>query len=101
MIDEIRKFDVITGDLRVLVSAIKSEIEGTCGSFRAYRRKDTSFREWYLQISISTGGWADNEELIDVLRENKFHFFYWYSSKRGGHHVYRIPMKRLKRKAKP
>lgn len=43
--------------------------------------------------SLSTGGWSGNEEIVRALMENRGHawFFWWESSRRGGHYTFRIP----------
>lgn len=39
---------------------------------------------------ISTGGWSGHESMIAALGENTLWWlFYWYSSRVGGHHVFR------------
>lgn len=38
---------------------------------------------------ISTGGWSGNEEIIGALQENViFWAIFWYSSTRGGKHIF-------------
>lgn len=47
-----------------------------------------------LRLSLSTGGWSGNEEIIGALRSN--HLFYtmcFQRSERGGRHVYDISLK--------
>ena len=39
--------------------------------------------------TLITGGWSGNEEIIGALRDNQlFWILYWYSSDRGGKHVF-------------
>lgn len=39
---------------------------------------------------VSTGGWSENEEVIDALKCNIFFWtMYWYLSKRGGHYEFK------------
>lgn len=52
--------------------------------------------ESYYGLYLSTGGWSGNEERIDALqRPGRFFGFwgrFWYSSRRGGHFEFRIPV---------
>lgn len=46
----------------------------------------------YKTFHISTAGWSGNEDRIGALQKNRmFWFFYWQSSKRGGHYVFNLP----------
>lgn len=39
--------------------------------------------------TLVTVGWSGNESIIAALHRNRmFHLLYWYSSDRGGKHVY-------------
>lgn len=43
------------------------------------------------RVSISTGGWSGNEDLIAAMQDNSmFWLTCWYSAKRGGHYVFEI-----------
>lgn len=40
-------------------------------------------------FTLITGGWSGNEDIIYAMKQNVLlHCFYWYSSERGGKHVY-------------
>jgi len=41
-------------------------------------------------IELTTGGYSENEELIDELSDTFFWFLYWEESKRGGYYKLRI-----------
>lgn len=55
-----------------------------------------NYAEWGFRrrrdfILLSTGGWSGNEEILSALRDNTLCWtFYWVSSRRGGHHVFRL-----------
>lgn len=43
-------------------------------------------------IYVSTGGWSGHEDLIEAMQKNKiFWATCWYSSRVGGHYVFRWP----------
>ena len=41
-------------------------------------------------LKLSTGGWSDNEEIINQLSETMFWVMYWQTSRRGGHYTFGI-----------
>jgi hypothetical protein len=49
-----------------------------------------------LRIEAHTGGWSGNEEIISELHSNFFWSLYWQKSTRGGHHFFRVPVRRGK-----
>lgn len=52
---------------------------------------DADLRE-SVRVSLVTGGWSGNEELIITLAApTMFHLRFWESSHRGGRHVYEVP----------
>ena len=45
----------------------------------------------YRQLELITGGWSGNEDIICALNLNQmFNMMCWYSSHRGGLHIYHI-----------
>ena len=67
------------------------------------RIKDRGFKEgeYYHKLTLSTGGWSGNEDIIDALMQN---FIWWslcfYSHHAGGHYVFRIYENRIKENKK-
>ena len=44
-----------------------------------------------VRVSLATGGWSGNEQIIGTLDGSMFHLRFWESSHRGGLHVYEVP----------
>jgi hypothetical protein len=45
----------------------------------------------YYPLELITGGWSGNEDIVEALHQNMmFRWMCWYSSQRGGRHVYHI-----------
>lgn len=44
-----------------------------------------------VRVSLATGGWSGNEQVIEALDGSMFHLRFWRSSHRGGLHVYEVP----------
>jgi len=46
-------------------------------------------------LTLITGGWSENEEVMNLLEGNRtFHAACWRSSERGGRYVYELPTKK-------
>lgn len=49
--------------------------------------------ENHILYKISTGGWSGNEDLINAMWSNNILWNnIWYSSKRGGHYKFKVPL---------
>lgn len=57
---------------------------------------DDLFDKPVHRYSISTGGWSGNENIIDAMRgnENMLWAFTWVQSRRGGHYIFQIRVKK-------
>jgi hypothetical protein len=42
------------------------------------------------KLILHTGGWSENEKIIEYLSNTVFWHLYWQSSKRGGHYYFEI-----------
>jgi hypothetical protein len=51
----------------------------------------STFQKGRKYVYFSTGGWSENEELIERLKKERIFNFLLYSWKRGGHYVFEIP----------
>lgn len=52
-----------------------------------------------MEVTLVTIGERSNEDVIDAPRGTVFEFQNWYMSKRGGLHVYRVPVRNWNRPA--
>ena len=39
-------------------------------------------------LELTTGGWSENEKIIDILCNTMFWFLWWQESKRGGYYKF-------------
>lgn len=39
-------------------------------------------------LELTTGGWSENEKIIDILYNKMFWFLWWQESKRGGYYKF-------------
>lgn len=39
-------------------------------------------------VELTTGGWSENEYIIDMLADTMFWFLWWQESKRGGYYKF-------------
>jgi hypothetical protein len=53
---------------------------------------DWGFRQDGQNLSLSTGGWSGNEEIMWSIEKNRmFMSVCWVSSRRGGHYKFMLP----------
>lgn len=99
----IREFDCSKEKMSLLIDFIENIWWASDWGFRRTYRKDNYFTSFsltdetnkrkrkYLRLSLSTGGWSGNEDIIEALKQNKyFYSFYWLQSRRGGHYIFEI-----------
>ena len=82
-LETVSKWPIATRkDVAELLDYIKSIWKyADCGYFSA---KGNTYK-------LSTGGWSGNEDIVGAMRMNLiFWALCWYSSKRGGHYVFRM-----------
>ena len=53
--------------------------------YGTYEYKDI---EGMKSIKLTTGGWSENEELIDEIATTMFWILWWQESKRGGYYKF-------------
>lgn len=49
-----------------------------------------------IWVKVITGGWSENEEIVDALGQSMFWMCFWERSERGGLHLFKINKKDLK-----
>ncbi len=94
---EIKKWDVIKGNLPEFVDYIKSLWWMPEWGFKLYRGREHIFRQWCMKLELHTGGWSGNEDVIGTLQGTFFWTLFWQKSIRGGHYWFEFPMQRWKR----
>ena len=69
--------------------AFAEKLWSSYGSVRRVKREGQSC------IRFATGGWSGNEDVIDAMRRNYLKWeMTWYSSRRGGEHIFLLREKR-------
>ena len=62
--------------------------------FYIYRSKDWLHKKPVWKLTLHTGGWSGNEDIISTLKGTMFWQLYWQGSRRGGHYWFQLPPKR-------
>lgn len=78
-----------TGSAHQLVEHL-SEAMSTYGGVWVERVTDDYGRA-VREVSVATGGWSGNEDIIGHMRRSFFWFAYWQTSRRGGGYTFRVP----------
>lgn len=53
-----------------------------------YGTFDIEAKNGIITLELTTGGWSENEEIIDILCNTMFWFLWWQESKRGGYYKF-------------
>lgn len=72
-----------TNDFMSGVSIIEKYWKQEYGTF------DIEGKEGIIILELTTGGWSENEELINELSNTMFWFLWWQESKRGGYYKFK------------
>lgn len=81
-LERIRKFNPFEESIEVLLNLIESEW-WAAESLWTYENNI---------LEIHTGGWSENEDIIEALEDNQYYFWelFWWKSERGGHYWFEI-----------
>lgn len=53
-----------------------------------YGTFDIESKNGITVLELTTGGWSENEEIINILCDKMFWFLWWQESKRGGYYKF-------------
>ena len=53
-----------------------------------YGTFDIEGKDGITTLELTTGGWAENEEIINKISYTMFWFLWWQESKRGGYYKF-------------
>lgn len=45
-------------------------------------------KDGIITLELTTGGWSENEEIMDIISSTMFWLFWWQESKRGGYYKF-------------
>lgn len=69
-----------TNDWEKCISIIDKYWNQDYGTFIVEREDDS------IMLILITGGWSENEEIINIISNTMFWFLWWQESKRGGYY---------------
>lgn len=73
-----------TNDWEKCISIIDKYWNQDYGTFIVERENDS------IMLILITGGWSENEEIINLISGTMFWFLWWQESKRGGYYKFTI-----------
>lgn len=73
-----------TNDWEKCISIIDKYWNQHYGTFIVEREDDS------IMLILITGGWSENEEIINIISNTMFWFLWWQESKRGGYYRFKI-----------
>ena len=86
---EINRFNI--NDFDKCIEILEEKWNRDYGTCEICKEKDGT-----VTIELTTGGWSENEEIIDKIADTMFWFLFWQESKRGGYYKFvyidKIPM---------
>lgn len=82
-------FNPFKDDMIDFLSKVRSEFSESYGDWIQTSYLDTD--DPYIEVDIRTGGWSDNEAVVDAILSNSYiRSMFYYSWRRGGQHVFRF-----------
>lgn len=72
-----------TNDWNKCIEIIKEKWNTDYGTYKICRGKDRT-----VIIELTTGGWSENEKIINEIADTMFWFLFWQESKRGGYYKF-------------
>ena len=78
--EEISTFN--TNDFQQGINIIEKYWNQKYGTF------DIEGKDGIIVLELTTGGWSENEGIIDILCNTMFWFLWWQESKRGGYYKF-------------
>lgn len=73
-----------TNDWGKCISIIEKYWNNEYGTF------DIEGKDNNITLILTTGGWSENEEIINLISYTMFWFLWWQESKRGGYYKFEI-----------
>jgi len=87
---ELRKIAKWKGDWQELLERVQ-ELWHWGAEYCDYEITKDDLGRYIYEWDISTGGWSGNEDIINALSDNfMFWIMCWYSSRVGGHYIFRV-----------